>query len=139
MPELKVPGNGYLKLDYWEWKDFFAQVGCPRICSRSTVSGTCGLTPKTEGESAENGTELPHPSVQTTDGRMGHRPATLPRRRFMPSPPAKGPATRHPHCACRNGCPTRLTRDPEGHVSRQRQRHSNIDSNGGQQVAPPPE
>ena len=94
MPELNVPGNGYLKLDYWEWKDFFAQVGCPRICSRSTVSETCGLTLKTERESAENRTEVPHPSVQTTDGRMGHRPATLPRRRFMPSPPAKGPATR---------------------------------------------
>ncbi|HUK51734.1 MAG TPA: IS256 family transposase [Candidatus Binatia bacterium] len=25
MPELNVLGNGHLKLDYWEWKDFFAQ------------------------------------------------------------------------------------------------------------------
>ena len=95
MPELNVLRNGHLKLDYWEWKDFFAQVGRPRICSRSTVSGTCGLTLKTEGENAEKVTELPHPSVQTTDGRMGHPPpATLPCRRFVPSPPAKGPATR---------------------------------------------
>ena len=45
---------------------------CPRICSRSTGSETCGLTLKTEEESAENGTEVPHPSVQTTDGKMGH-------------------------------------------------------------------
>jgi len=45
---------------------------CPRICSRSTVSETCGLTLKTEEESAENRTEVPHPSVQTTDGRIGH-------------------------------------------------------------------
>ena len=35
---------------------------------------TCGLTLKTEGENAEKVTELPHPSVQTTDGRMGHPP-----------------------------------------------------------------
>jgi len=47
---------------------------CPGICSRSTGSETCGLTLKTEGESADNGTEVPHPSVQTTDGRMDHPP-----------------------------------------------------------------
>ena len=47
---------------------------CPRICSRSTGMNTCGLTLKTEEESAENRTEVPHPSLQTTDGRIGHPP-----------------------------------------------------------------
>jgi len=73
---------------------------CPSICSRSTASETCGLTLKTERESAENGTEVPHPSVQTTDGKMGHprystaqeiRAFATRQRACHPSPPLRMP------------------------------------------------
>jgi len=80
---------------------------CPRICSRSTVSETCGLTLKTEGESAENRTEVPHPSVQTTDGRMDHPPLQYRAGdsclRHLPKglPPALSGVTCHNHSPCR--------------------------------------
>jgi len=40
----------------------------------SAPASSRDLTFKTEGAGAENGTEVPHPSVQTTDGRMDHPP-----------------------------------------------------------------
>jgi len=42
MPELNVLRNGHLKLDYWEWKDFFAQLGCPILPGGPEASGREG-------------------------------------------------------------------------------------------------
>ena len=42
MPELKVLGNGHLKLDYCEWKGFFAKVGCPILPGGPEASGREG-------------------------------------------------------------------------------------------------